>query len=1038
MGEYQNEMGKPSCKICEMGQYRGNKNLGTNCIACPGGYYTEEDGQPFCLGCDSGRFASHKKTIACQQCQNGRYEDGKRSLGPCKMCPSGFQSNNKGTSCAVPPADKTIPTIQLVSIAPSSERLVVSTVAQRRSLNGKEKVDGFGALLTAQIMRTPLGSSKLLGDGDKLEIYTSKRPDFSGSKVVILDQEEFEVVSMESSAIVVSIHLSAIVENSAVENDDLSSGDTIWHNQLYFKLRVLKEGTNGGVFSTRNGPWVTAKKCSDSEYLSTYEGDGFKSDGTKSSTAPHTLFSATETTATTPICLPCPNGGNCKGQKIFDEVNNLAGFQRLSWDPRAFGKCPYPASCPLGNPILLKYSNSSVTSGIKNKTKMLVSCLEGHTGDLCSQCLRGWTIPIGSENTTCVKCPSEEANVASLSGLVIISVLIVAFLVWDSLDGIKLIIESADRAKQASNAEEARIAAAQAQIPFHTVGIRIISSYLQVAGLLMNFQVMLPPSVESLLVVESGASGIGGQVIAFSCLMPNIRGAELFFLKQLMCSLVIPGSLCFCIVLFWSIYGLYHSCWSIKKKQKKQKKKKMATPRDKMQGSLVVLYYMMFPSILNSVTSMLQCTRYGVNERSTNNMINYQVKPKILLDAELSIVCYEEVHMKMVMSIAMPGILIFIVLIPLMLLLSMRYHSRKQELFPHNKNFNPRVSYRFGFFFLGYEDTTYAWELVIMMRKAAFVVMSGVLRGFGPIAQVVGAVCILIVALSMHLQYRPYEVQGHDTMESFSLHSSLLILLIVLLSTSVSTEDIEKSNSLGHVSRIITIVGVFGATLVFFFVSNWLILRHSHDNPGPLGLLAKKLTKRAATESSSVLRIKVKPMRRHSLSMGVVGKAVTHQKACVLEKTSEDARVAKLKKLEASKSHASARVKQRLAQREKIKLLGNSSGSMQTMAKKKLRNMGRTKVETVATKLQMEGEVRFLNKKILGVMLKKLGITDKETIVQCLNEMTTRDSNKISRENFLNWVFGGGNQNIDSSRNEKLVQQTALLGGNGGSSDKKF
>jgi len=157
-----------------------------------------------------------------------------------------------------------------------------------------------------------------------------------------------------------------------------------------------------------------------------------------------------------------------------------------------------------------------------------------------------------------------------------------------------------------------------------------------------------------------------------------------------------------------------------------------------------------------------------------------------------------------------------------------------------------------------------------------------------------------------------------------------------------------------------------------------------------------------------------------------------------LEKTSEDARVAKLKKLEASKSHASARVKQRLAQREKIKLLGNSSGSMQTMAKKKLRNMGRTKVETVATKLQMEGEVRFLNKKILGVMLKKLGITDKETIVQCLNEMTTRDSNKISRENFLNWVFGGGNQNIDSSRNEKLVQQTALLGGNGGSSDKKI
>ena len=120
-----------------------------------------------------------------------------------------------------------------------------------------------------------------------------------------------------------------------------------------------------------------------------------------------------------------------------------------------------------------------------------------------------------------------------------------------------------------------------------------------------------------------------------------------------------------------------------------------------MQGSLVVLYYMMIPSILNSVTSMLQCTRYGEDDRSTNNLINYQIQPKVLLDAELSIVCYEEVHVQMVMSIALPGILLFLVLVPLSLLLSMRYHARKKELYAQNKNFNPRVSYRFGFLFLG-------------------------------------------------------------------------------------------------------------------------------------------------------------------------------------------------------------------------------------------------------------------------------------------------------------------------------------------------
>jgi len=352
--------------------------------------------------------------------------------------------------------------------------------------------------------------------------------------------------------------------------------------------------------------------------------------------------------------------------------------------------------------MVMKYSNSSVIN-------VSSSCLEYHTGNLCAQCVQGWTIPIGSENTTCVKCPSSEANVASLAGLVFVGIIIVAFLVWDSLDGIKLIIASAERAKEATNAEEARIAAAQAQMPFHSVGIRIISSYLQVAGLLTNFQVTLPPSVEALLVVESGASGIGGQVIAFSCLMPNTRGADLFFFKQVMCCLVIPAGLGVLIVLFWLAYGMCCSCRSSAKTNNSNNSnnsnktigKKLVTIRDKMQGSLVVLYYMMIPSILNSVTSMLQCTRYGVDERSTNNMISYEVEPKVLLDAELSIVCYEKAHVQMVLSIALPGILLFLVLVPLALLLSMRYHARKKELFAHNKNFNPRVSYRFGFLFLG-------------------------------------------------------------------------------------------------------------------------------------------------------------------------------------------------------------------------------------------------------------------------------------------------------------------------------------------------
>ena len=207
-----------------------------------------------------------------------------------------------------------------------------------------------------------------------------------------------------------------------------------------------------------------------------------------------------------------------------------------------------------------------------------------------------------------------------------------------------------------------------------------------------------------------------------------------------------------------------------------------------------------------------------------------------------------------------------------------------------------------------------------MMRKAAFVVVSGVLRGYGAIAQVIGAVCILICALSLHLQFRPYKVQGHDTMESFSLHSGLVILLIVLLSTAVSTEDIEKSNRLGPASTVITIVGVFGATIVFFMVSNWLILRNSHDNTGLLGFLAKRLTKPAVNEQNVQADAQRRPQRvRRTKSMQrlltMVDRAVTYDKAVKIQTSSSTSKAEAMSAIKEREKKADARVRQRLLER---------------------------------------------------------------------------------------------------------------------------
>ena len=507
---------------------------------------------------------------------------------------------------------------------------------------------------------------------------------------------------------------------------------------------------------------------------------------------------------------------------------------------------------------------------------------------------------------------------------------------YDSLDGIKMIIEGVaaqdsetlqlgqNTELSAANIEKLQKLQAEAQIPFHSVAIRIISSYMQVAGLLANFNLKLPEAITSLVSVQSGASGIGAQIISFDCLLPNVRGYDLEFTKQLAATIVAPLVLCVGVVLFWVVYSLICGCGGGAEDRSKEnnpknnqddknqdknqenlenalpKSKRMSTNTmakkkmigrvrvsDKMVGSLIVLFYLMFPSILNSITGTLACTRFGPDEDEMTGD-QYKIESRVLLDSAPSIICYQGKHMAMLGMISIPGFLLFVVLIPLYVVLAMRYYLSRCELHPVQKAFNPRVSYRYGFLFLGYRPSFFFWEVVVMVRKAAFVVAAGVLRPYGPVSQVIGAVCILLVSLSLNLQYLPYEIHGHDNMESFSLHCSLFILMAVLMA-AVVTNNID--GSFGPTSSVVTVICVFAATVVVVLIFVWQILRHSHAHPGVLGtvskLLSKKPTKHLKSQPTFMIKKKtsVTPMTGR---VEVDGERVASLKKMLQEKEGEE------------------------------------------------------------------------------------------------------------------------------------------------------
>jgi len=178
----------------------------------------------------------------------------------------------------------------------------------------------------------------------------------------------------------------------------------------------------------------------------------------------------------------------------------------MTFDNRSFGKCPFPAAC-----------NFSFVGG----------CALGHdpnASELCSQCLGPTSeAPNGyaaqGRGEACEACPTAGDTGALFFGAIMLAVLLFAFLVWDNLDGANDMIPKED--ENSEDMTHGDVAIVTTKMPFHSIVIRIVSSYLQIAGMLLQFDLNLPPSVRTLVVVEGSTSSLRYVVLLVFFLLPR-------------------------------------------------------------------------------------------------------------------------------------------------------------------------------------------------------------------------------------------------------------------------------------------------------------------------------------------------------------------------------------------------------------------------------------------------------------------------------------------------------------------------------------
>ena len=250
-------------------------------------------------------------------------------------------------------------------------------------------------------------------------------------------------------------------------------------------------------------------------------------------------------------------------------------------------------------------------------------------------------------------------------------------------------------------------------MPFHSIVIRIVSSYLQVSGMLLHFDLSLPDPVTKLIIVEASASSLSETLLLFDCATPIRNERDLFILKQTASIWMIPLLSIIACFIFW--FFAHIICL-----RKNRRKINSMTGIDGFISSTMVLFYTLFPSIVNRVALTFSCKLYGTKEHE-----------RVLLTEALSIQCWSPEHWAMVGYVGIPGVLVYVILIPILIALILIRQRKKQTLYTTQQHYNPKWTLRFGFMFAGYREGFEWWESIVMLRKCCFVLLAIFLRQYG-------------------------------------------------------------------------------------------------------------------------------------------------------------------------------------------------------------------------------------------------------------------------------------------------------------------
>eukprot|EP00347_Sterkiella_histriomuscorum_P009615 403340531 len=392
------------------------------------------------------------------------------------------------------------------------------------------------------------------------------------------------------------------------------------------------------------------------------------------------------------------------------------------------------------------------------------SCEVGYTGILCSTCIQDYS---RTGSFVCAKCPDATQNILRITGLCLLAIFLIIFLIRSTLKG--------------------------AMVKKNVMSIfqKIIMNHLQLIVMTAAFNFNWPQMVSKFFDTSQPVAQASTQVLSVDCFLnTRLEGSELDEGQGVMSSILYLKLLMFALLPILLGVSSY-TIWSIISCKGNDK----AILRTKAVSSLVILLFLVHPSLVSFFFKAFDCIAIDGENRNKE---------------DLQILCSSNQHQVFSLLIALPGLIVWGLGIPFFAFILMLRKNKSLD--------SIETRAQFGFLYRGYKKQFYYWEIIIMYRKIFLIFISVYIVGSGIITQALIIFMTLIAFLLITMKKKPFQTVVLNNLEIISLITcSITIFCGLFFILDVNTVEVNEDST----STSSNTSGVYlseNSKLAFFFV----------------------------------------------------------------------------------------------------------------------------------------------------------------------------------------------------------------------------